>query len=81
MTQRELFSKKDGVGKKIQRVKDAVFILEVFPPHLKQVRLEPGLLSGGSFEPRTFFLVRRKEAYFYLSFLFYEPTGSLAVLP
>lgn len=75
------FSKEDGFGKKRQSVKDTVLSLKVFPPHLKQVCLERGLFSGGSFEPRTFFLVRRKKAYFYLSFSLYEPTGSLAVLP
>lgn len=82
MTQRLFpFPKKEGPGKSKQRVKDMVFSLKVFLPHLRQIRLERGLFSGGSFEPRTFFLVRRQEAYFYLPFLFYEPTGSLAVLP
>lgn len=61
--------------KKEQKVKDMIWGLKVFPPHLKQVCLERGLFQWSSFEPRTFFLVRRKRAYFYLSPRSMNPQG------
>lgn len=68
---------------KVQTLKDMAFDLKVFPTMLGRACLERRLLSWGSFEPKTFFLVRKKGRPIFIvaSPLPENPQGVFAVLP